>query len=170
MAAANKVPGFCQGVPLSCASPMQIGMPITSPWKTVIHGTTTEEVLLCGATVLCTLQQEANFLGQPLLLTANHLKMMNSMHNLDSVGLHFICESIEALQKERMPAQPLLGYTTPQLTDLLSSADSPMLQEVFRAASNLDTMIAGPPQVQPIQQPTQDCLPDPKIEDAIPNM
>ena len=161
MAAVNKVPGSCQGVPLSCASPMQIGMPITSPWKTLIHGTTQRKCFFVElqCCVPCSRRQAS---------LASHCSWQPT--TLRWWILCIICESIEALQKERMPAQPLLGYTTPQPTDLLSSVDSPMLQEVFRAASNLDTMIAGPPQVQPIQQPTQDCLPDPKIENSISNM
>ena len=64
MAAANKAPGFGRGVPL-CASPMQVGMPITSPRKMLMHGTTAVEVLLHGATLPCSLQQEAAADGQP---------------------------------------------------------------------------------------------------------
>ena len=77
----------------------------------------------------------------------NHLKMMDSLHNLDTMGLQFICGLIEALWRERMPAQLPTGYTTPQVMDLQTpSTNSPMSQEVFRAASNLGTMITSPPQ------------------------
>ena len=72
-AAANRAPGFGHGVALSSASPMQVGMPVTSPQKTLMHRTTVEEVLLHGATHLCSLQQEILLLGLPLLLTDNHL-------------------------------------------------------------------------------------------------
>ena len=73
MAAANRAPGFGWGVALSSASPIQVGMPATSPWKTLMHGTTTEEALFCGATLLCTLQQEMSLLSLPPLLTDNHI-------------------------------------------------------------------------------------------------
>ena len=171
MAAANKAPGFGQGVPLPSASPMQVGMPIASPCKTLMYRTSAEEVLLHGATLLFSLQQEARLLGPLMLLTDNHLKMIDSCHNLDSMGLQFICESIEALRRERTPAQLLLGYTTPQVMDLqVPSTNSPMFQEVFQAAGNLGTMITSQPQVPPEQCPAQDHIPDPTIEDAIANM
>ena len=168
MAAANRAPGFGRGVPLAHASPMQIGTPVTSPRKTRLHGTTAEEMLLHGATLPCSLQQEAMLLNPPLLLTDNHIKMMDALCCLDTTRLQFICESVEALCRERMPAQPPPGYCTPQATDPPqgTTTNSPLSQEFYRATSNLSTAITRPPQ----QCPAEDRHPDPIIEDAVANM
>ena len=69
----------------------QIRTPVTSPQKTPLQSTTAEEVLLHGATLPCSLQQEAMLLNPLLLLTDNHLKMMDALRCLDTTGLQFIC-------------------------------------------------------------------------------
>ena len=168
-AAANRAPVFGRSVLLAHASPMQIRTPVTSPWKTPLHCTTAEEALLHGATLLCTLQQEAMLLNLlPLLLTDNHIKMMDALRHLNTTGLQFIYESVEALCRERMPAQLLPGYRTPQVMDPPQgmTTNSPLSQEFYQAASNLCTVITRPPQ----QHPAEDHHPDPVIEDAIANM
>ena len=102
-AAANRAPGFSRDMALSSTLPMQVGMPqvgtsAMSPRKTPAHGTTAEEILLHGSTLSCTLQQEMSLLSSPpLLLTDNHLKMMESLCTLDASGLQFICELIEVV-------------------------------------------------------------------------
>ena len=98
--AANRAPGYSQGMSLSNASPMQVGMPRTSPRRTLAHGTTAEEILLRGLTLPCLLQQELSLLGLLPLLTDNHLKMMASLCTLDASGLQFICKSIEATREK----------------------------------------------------------------------
>ena len=173
MAAANRAPGFSRDMPVTHVSPMQIRTPVTSLQKTPLHGTTAEEAFLHGATLLCSLQQEAMLLGPPpLLLTDNHLKIMDALCHLDTVGLQFIYESVEALHRERMPAQPLPDYCMPQMMDSPQgvATNSPMLQEFLRAASNLGTVIVTPPQLPPGQCPVGDHRPDPNIENAVTNM
>ena len=97
------------------ASPMQVGMPVTSLPRTPMQDVTAEDALLVGATLPCSPQQEANLLNlNPLFaLTNNHIKMMDILWHLDTVGLQFICESVEALHRERTPAQAPPGYRTP---------------------------------------------------------
>ena len=171
-AAANRAPGFGRGVPLTHALPMQIGTPVTSLQRTPLHSTTAEEALLRGATLLCSLWQEAMLLGPPPpLLTDNHLKMMDALCHLDTVGLQFICESVEALRRERMPAQPPPDYHTLQVTDSPQVAtNSLMSQQFLRATSNLGTAIVTPLQLLPEQHPAGDCCPDPEIENMVTNM
>ena len=108
----------------------------------------------------------------PPLLMDNHIKMMDPLRHLDTTGLQFICESVEALHRERMPAQPPPGYCMPQTMDPLQGAttNSPLSQEFFWAASNLGTAITMPPQFLPEQCPVGDRCPDPEIEDAVANM
>ena len=172
-AAANRAPGFGRSVPVAHALPMQIRTPVTSLQKTPQHGTTTEEVLPCGATLPCSLQQEAMLLGLlPPLLMDNHIKMMDALCHLDTTRIQFICKSTEALHRERMPGQPPLGYHTLQATDPLQGAttNSLLSQEFYRAASNLSTAITMPLQFLPEQHPVEDCCPDPEIEDTVANM
>ena len=82
------------------------------------------------------------------------------------------CESVEALHRERTPAQPPLGYTTPQATDpqQVTATNSLMSQELYLVTSNLGMVITRPPQFPTEQHPAQDRHPDPIIEDAVANM
>ena len=47
--------------------------------RTPRHSATTEEALLQGATLPCSPWQEANLLNPPLMLTDNHIKMMDAL-------------------------------------------------------------------------------------------
>ena len=166
------------------ASPMQVGtLPASaslievttlaaSPHGTPSHALTTEEELLWGATLPCSPQWEANLLSPLVVLTDNHIKMMDTLCHLDSYSLQFICESAEALCRERTPTQAPPGYHTPQALDIPRGLTSnpPLSQEFYRATSNLRTAI-----VEPQQVPPQLCLagnrcPDPEIESTITNM
>ena len=109
VAAANQAPGFGRGMLIARASPMQMGTPVVSLQRTPMHGVTAEEVLLQGATPLCFPHQEANLLNPPLMLKENHIKMMDALCHLDTTGLQFICEPVEALCRERTPVQALPG-------------------------------------------------------------
>ena len=128
------------------ASPMSVGTLVASLHRTPGHGFATEEALLQGATLPCSPQQEAHLLNPPLTLTDNHIKMMDTLHQLDSYGLQFICKSVEALRRERMPTQALPGYHTMQASDTLRGMTNhpPLSQEFYRAASNLETAIVEP--------------------------
>ena len=155
-AAANRVPGFGRGMPVAHALPMQIGTPVTSLRKTPLHNTTAEEALLHGATLPCSLWQEAMLLGSPLpLLMDNHIKMMDALCHLDNIRLQFICESVKALRRERTPAQPPPGYCMLQMMDPPQrvTTNSPLSQEFLWAASNLGTVIVMPLQFPPEQHP-----------------
>ena len=113
--AANRAPGFGRRLPVARASPMQVGTPLASaspmqvttlaasPHETPSHALTTEEELLQGATLPCSPWQEANLLSPSVVLTDNHIKMMEALCHLDSYGLQFICELAEALCRERTP-------------------------------------------------------------------
>ena len=182
--AANWAPGFGRGLPVARASPMQVGTPpssttpmqvttpVASPHGTPGHVFTAEEALLWGATLPCSPWQEAHLLNPPVVLTDNHIKMMDALHHLDSYRLQFICESAEALRRERMPTQAPPGYRTPQASDIPrgSPNNPPLSQEFYRAASNLGTAIMEPQQVLPQHHPVGNCCPDPEIESAIANM
>ena len=146
MAAANRAPGFYRGMPVAWASPMQVGTPVASPQKTLLHGTTVEEALLQGAILPCSPQQEAMLLNLMPLLTDNHIKMMDDLCHLDTMGLQFICKSVEALRIERTPTQVPPGYSTSQAMDLLQgmATYSPLSQEFYWAPSNLSTAITRP--------------------------
>ena len=50
---ANQAPGFGRGLPVAQASPMQVGTLAALLQRTPRHGTTAEEALLQGATLLC---------------------------------------------------------------------------------------------------------------------
>ena len=117
-------------------------------------------------------RQEADLLNLPVILTDNHIKMMDALCHLDSYGLQFICESVEALRTERTPTQAPPGYHTPQASDIpWGSTNNPLLsQEFYRATSNLGTAIVEPQQVLPQQRLAENCCPDPEIESAIANM
>ena len=116
-----------------------------------------EEALLPGTTLLCSPQQEANLLNPQPMLTDNHIKMMDALCHLDTIGLQFICESLEALRRERTHTQAPPGYRTLQASDVLrgitSQSHSPMSHEFYRAASNLSTTIVEPQQISPQQHP-----------------
>ena len=108
----------------------------------------------------------------PPLLMDNHLKMMDALCHLDTVGLQFICESMEALCRERMPTHPTPGYCMPQMTDSPQgvATNSQMSQEFLWAASNLGAVIVTPPQLLPGQHPVGNRCSDPEIENAVANM
>ena len=182
--AANRAPGFGRGLPVARASPMQVGTPpvsallmqvsmlVVSPYCTPSHALTMEEELLQGTTLPCSPWQEANLLNPLMVLTDNHIKMMDALCHLDSYGLQFICELAEALHRERMPTQAPPGYPIPQALDIPhgSPNNPPLLQEFYRAASNLGTVILEPQQA-PLQQcPAGNHHPDLEIESTIANM
>ena len=160
------------GTPPASASLMQVTTLAALLHRTPSHTLTAEEELLQGATLPCSSQREANLLNPSVVLTDNHIKMMDALHHLDSYGLQFICESAEALCRERMPTQAPPGYHTPQASDIpRGSTNNPLLsQEFYRAASNLRTAIMEPQQVPPQQRSAGNCHPDPEIESAIANM
>ena len=182
--AANRAPGFGRGLPVAraslmqvgtppvSASPMQVLTPAVSPYHTPGHALTAEEELLQGTTLLCSPRQEANLLNLPVVLTDNHIKMMDALRHLDTYGLQFICELAEALHRERMPTQAPQGYPMLQASDIPcgSPNNPPLSQEFYRATSNLGTAIVGPQWVPPQQHLAGNCRPDPEIESAIANM
>ena len=159
------------GNPPVSASPMQVSMLAVSPYHTPGHALTMEEELLQGTTLPCSPRREAN-LNPPMVLTDNHIKMMDALRHLDSYGLQFICESAEALRRERMPTQAPPGYPTPQASDIpCRSPNNPLLsQEFYRPTSNLGTAIVEPQQAPLQQRPAGNHHPDPEIESAIANM
>ena len=79
---------------------MQVTMPAALLHRTPSHALTAEEEILWGATLPCSPQREANLLNPPVVLTNNHIKMMDTLRHLDSYGLQFICELVEALRRE----------------------------------------------------------------------
>ena len=182
--AANRAPSFGRGLPVAralpmqvgtppaSASPMQVATPAASPHRTPGHRFTAEEALLQGPTLPCSPQQEAHLLNPPVILMDNHIKMMDALCHLDSYGLQFICESAEALHRERTPTQAPPGYCTLQASDTPqgSTNNPPLLQEFYRAASNLGTAIVEPQQVPPQQHSVGNCHPDPEIESVVANM
>ena len=93
------------GTPLALASPMQVAMLAALPHRTPGHTFAAEEALLQGATLPCSPRQEAHLLDPLVILTENHIKMMDALCYLDFYSLQFICESAEALWRERMPTQ-----------------------------------------------------------------
>ena len=147
--AANRAPSFGRGLPVARALPMQVGTPqasaspmqvpilAASPHRTPGHVFAAEEALLQGATLPCSPRQEAHLLNPPIILTDNHIKMMDTLRHLDSYCLQFICESAEALQRERTPTQAPPGYCMPQASDTLQGSIShpPLSQEFYRATS-----------------------------------
>ena len=181
---ANPAPGFGRGLPVARALPMQVGTPPASAspmqvttlaaslHRTPGHVFAAEEALLWGATLPCSPWQEAHLLNLPVILTDNHIKMMDAVCHLDSYGLQFICKSAEALRRERMPTQAPPGYRTPQASDALWGLIShpPLSQEFYRATSNLSTAIMEPRQIPPQQCLVQSCRLDPEIKSAIANM
>ena len=184
MTAHNVATTANQGLPVARALPMQVGtlpalaspMQVTtlaaSPHRTPGHAFATEEALLQEATLPCSPRQEAHLLNPPVILMDNHIKMMDALCHLDSYGLQFICESAEALQRERMPTQAPPGYHMPQALDALwgSISHPPLSQEFYRATSNLGTAIMEPRQILPQQCLVESCRPDSEIESAIANM
>ena len=154
------------------ASPMQVGTPVASLHRMPRHGFAAEEALLQGATLPCSPWQEAHLLNPSVILMDNHIKMMDALCHLDSYGLQFICESAEALRRERMPTKAPPGYCMLQALDTpRGSTNNPLLsQEFYRAASNLGMAIMEPQQVPTQQHPVGSHCPDPEIESAITNM
>ena len=122
----------------------------------------------CYITMLST----ANLLNPSVVLTDNHIKMMDALHHLDSYGLQFICELAEALHRERTPTQAPPGYHMPQELDIPCrlTNNPPLSQEFYGAASNLGTAIMEPQQVPPQQHLAGSLCPDPEIESTIANM
>ena len=182
--AANRAPSFSRRLPVARALPMQVGTPlasaslmqVTTPAASLHmnpgHAFTAEEALLQGATLPSSPWQKAHLLNPPVVLMDNHIKMMDTLQHLASYGLQFICKSVEALHRERMPTQAPPGYRTLQASDIpCGSLNNPLLsQEFYRATSNLSTAIVEPQQVPPQQCPVGNCCPDPEIESAITNM
>ena len=69
-----------------------------------------------------------------------------------------------------MPTHAPPGYHTPQASGTPRSMSSqPVLQEFYRAASNLSTAIVEPQALQQ-QHSTENRHPDPEIESAVANM
>ena len=157
---------------MASASPMQVGTLVASPHRTPGHGTAAEEALLQGATLPCSPWQEANLLNPPLMLMDNHIKMMDALRHLDTCRLQFICESVEALHRERTLTQVPPGYHMLQALDTLQGMTNhpPLSQEFYRATSNLGTAIVEPRLIPPQQHLVGSCHPDPEIENAIANM
>ena len=139
------------GTPPASAASMQVTTLAVLLHGTPSHALTTEEELLQGATLPCSHQQEANLLNMPVVLTDNHIKMMDALHH--SYGLQFICELAEALHREQMPTQAPPGYHMLQVSDIPrgSPNNPPLSQEFYRATSNLSTAIVEPQQVSPQQ-------------------
>ena len=151
---------------------MQVGTLAALLHRTPGHGFAAEEALLQGATLPCSPWQEVHLLNPPVTLMDNHITRMDALHHLDSYGLHFICDSAEALHRERMLTQAPPGYHTPQASDTLQGwiSHPPLSQEFYRAASNLSTAIMEPQQVPSQQRPAGSHRPDPEIEIAVANM
>ena len=160
------------GTPAASASPMQVGTPAGLPHRTPRYGATTEEALLQGATLPCSPQQEANLLNPLLMLTDNHIKMMDTLRHLDTCGLQFTCESVEALHREKTLTQAPPGYHMPQALDTPWGMTShpPLSQEFYRATSNLGTAILEPLPIPPQQCPAGSRHPNPEIESVVTNM
>ena len=93
---------------------MKLSMP-TYPSEEASGPSTAEDELLQGATLPCSPWQEASLLNiaTPVELTEGHRKMMDALRCLDNYGLQFICESAQALSRERTPVRAS-GYLTPQ--------------------------------------------------------
>ena len=158
--------------PSVLASPMQVTTPAVLPYGTPRHALTVEEELLQGTTLPCSPQREANLLNPPVVLTDNHIRMMDALHHLDSCSLQFICESAGTLHRERMPTQAPPGYHMLQACYIpRRSPNNPLLsQEFYRATSSLGTAIVEPQQIPPQQHLAGNCRPDLEIESAITNM
>ena len=92
--------------------------------------------------------------------------MMDTLRCLDNYGLQFICESAQALSRERTPVRAPPGYFTPQVPGAL------LAHEFYRATSNLGTTIVAPLPASTQQPPAEApiCCPDPEIEAAVINM
>ena len=135
---------------------------------------TIEEALLQGVTLLCSPQQEASLLTPQPMLMDNHIKMMDALQHLDTVGLQFICKSVEALCREITPTQAPPGYCMQQASNILhgiaSQSHSLMSHEFYRVVSNLGTAIVEPQLILLQQCPAGDQRPDPEIVSAIANM
>ena len=151
---------------------MQVGTLVALPYRTPGHGFTTEEALLQGAILPCSPRQEAHLLNPLLMLTDNHIKMMDALCHLDTCRLQFICESVEALRREKTLTQAPPGYHMPQASDTLRETISnpPLSQEFYRATGNLRTAIVEPQQILPQQCPAEGRCPDLEIKNAVTNM
>ena len=152
--AANQAPGLSRGLPEAQASPMQLGTLAALPQRMPRLTMTIEEALLQGVTLLCSPQQEASLLNPQPTLMDNHIKMMDALQHLDTVGLQFICKSVEAPCREITPTQAPPGYCMQQASNILcgvtSQSHSLMSHEFYRAVSNLGTAIVEP-QLIPLQ-------------------
>ena len=129
---------------------------------------TAEDELLQGATLPCSPWREASLLNIATLveLTEGHQKMMDALRCRDNYGLQFICESAQALSRDRTPVRAPPGYFTPQAPGAL------LAHEFYRAASNLGTAIVAPLPASTQQPPAEAPIrhPDPEIEAAVTNM
>ena len=149
-------------------TPMKLSMPTYQSEEACGPTSTAEDELLQGATLPCSPWREASLLNMatPVELTEGHQKMMDALRCLDNYGLQFICESAQALSRERIPVRAPPGYLTPQVPG------APLAHEFYRAASNLGTAIVAPLPVS-TQQPLAEApihRPDPEIEAAVINM
>ena len=91
---------------------------------------------------------------------------MDALRYLDNYGLQFICESAQALSQEWTPVRAPPGYFTLQVPG------TPLVQEFYRAASNVGTAIVAPLPAS-TQQPLREAPirhPNPEIEAAVINM
>ena len=120
--------------------PIKLSMPTYSSEEASSPMSTAEDELLQGATLPCSPWREASLLNiaAPVELTEGHQKMMDTLRCLDNYGLQFICESAQALSRERTPVRAPPGYFTPQVPGTL------LAHEFYRATSNLGTAIVAP--------------------------
>ena len=91
---------------------------------------------------------------------------MDALRCLDDYGLQFICESAQALSRERSLVRAPPGYFMPQ------ASGAPLAHKFYRAARNLGTAIVVPLPASTWQPPAEApiCRPDPEIEEAVINM
>ena len=118
---------------------------------------------LQGPTLPCSPAQEHCLFG----LTPNHNHMMTSVCQLDAMGLQFLCESFEAIQRKCSPRPPP-GYTTLKGGDLYVDlwSNSLISLQLLQNTSNLGTFIISPPQTTRLPS----LKPGPFIEVAVTNV
>ena len=149
-------------------TPIKMSMPTYSSEEASGLMSTAKDELLKWATLPCSPWWVASLLNMatPVELTEGHRKMMDALRCLDTYGLQFICESVQALSQEWTPVRAPPGYLTPQVPGAL------LAHEFYRAASNLGTAIVVPLPAstqQPLAEAPIRC-PDPEIEAAVINM
>ena len=99
-------------------------------------------------------------------LTEGRQKMMDTLRCLDTYSLQFICESAQALSRERILVRAPHGYL------MLQAPGAPLAHEFYRATNNLGTAIVAPLPAS-TQQPLAEAPirhPNPEIEAAVINM